>query len=105
VLGAHLPEHDGVPGVSFAVWAPNARRVSVVGDFNDLDGRRCPMRLRHAAGVWEIFIPGLDPNHCYKYEIVGPDGALLPLKADPYAAWSERTPNTASRVAAPSRHR
>jgi 1,4-alpha-glucan branching enzyme len=104
VLGAHCREHEGVAGVSFAVWAPNARRVSVVGDFNDWDGRRYPMRLRHAVGVWEIFIPGLGPGHAYKYEIVGADGALLPLKADPYAAWAERPPATASRIAAPSRH-
>jgi 1,4-alpha-glucan branching enzyme len=104
VLGAHCREHEGVAGVAFAVWAPNALRVSVVGDFNDWDGRRYPMRLRHPAGVWEIFIPGLGPGHCYKYEIIGADGMLLPLKADPYAARAERPPGTASRIAAPTRH-
>jgi 1,4-alpha-glucan branching enzyme len=104
VLGSHWREHDGVLGVSFAVWAPNARRVSVVGDFNDWDGRRYPMRLRHAAGIWELFIPGLKPDHVYKYEVLGADGALLPLKADPYAERAEHPPATASVVAAPSRH-
>ncbi len=71
-------------GVRFAVWAPNARRVSVVGDFNIWDGRRHPMRLRHPAGVWEIFIPRLQAGAAYKYEILGPT-AILPLKADPMA--------------------
>ena len=70
-LGAHPVIHDGVEGVAFAVWAPNARRVSVVGEFNDWDGRRMPMRRRHAGGFWEIFVPGLRPGHLYKYEIVG----------------------------------
>ena len=105
VLGAHCREHDGVAGVSFAVWAPNAQRVSVVGDFNDWDGRRCLMRLRHAAGVWEIFIPGLAPGRIYKYEIVGENGALLPLKADPYAQRAERPPRTGSCITAPPAHR
>jgi 1,4-alpha-glucan branching enzyme len=105
VMGAHCREHEGVAGVSFALWAPNAKRISVVGDFNDWDGRRSPMRLRHAAGVWEIFVPGLGPGHAYKYEIVGESGALLPLKADPYAQWAERPPRTASCVAQPSAHR
>jgi 1,4-alpha-glucan branching enzyme len=105
VLGAHCREHEGVAGVSFAVWAPNAKRVSVVGDFNDWDGRRSPMRLRHAAGVWEVFIPGLGPGHVYKYEIVGEGGALVPLKADPHAQCAERPPRTGSCVAAPSTYR
>jgi 1,4-alpha-glucan branching enzyme len=104
VLGAHCREHDGATGIAFAVWAPNAQRVSVVGDFNDWDGRRYPMRLRHAAGVWEIFIPRLQPGSSYKYEIVGPDGAILPLKADPYSVQAEHPPRTASRIAPPSRH-
>src|SRR5713101_5097935 len=104
VLGSHWREHDGVLGVSFAVWAPNARRVSVVGDFNDWDGRRYPMRLRQGAGIWEIFIPGLEPAHVYKYEILGAGGTLLPLKADPYAERAERPPATATVVAPPSRH-
>jgi 1,4-alpha-glucan branching enzyme len=104
VMGAHCRDHEGVAGVSFAVWAPNARRVSVVGGFNDWDGRRYPMRLRHAAGVWEIFIPGLDAGHYYKYEILGAQGTLLPLKADPYARSAERPPGTASCIAAPAGH-
>jgi 1,4-alpha-glucan branching enzyme len=103
VLGSHWREHDGELGVSFAVWAPNARRVSVVGDFNEWDGRRYPMRLRHAAGIWELFIPGLKPDHVYKYEILGAEGVLLPLKADPYAERAEHPPATATLVTAPSR--
>jgi 1,4-alpha-glucan branching enzyme len=100
-LGAHAVTVDGVEGVRFAVWAPNARRVSVVGDFNLWDGRRNPMRLRIEAGVWEIFIPRLGPGARYKYEIVGADGALLPLKADPCAGAAEHAPATASVVPAP----
>jgi 1,4-alpha-glucan branching enzyme len=103
-LGAHPLTHAGVEGVAFAVWAPNARRVSVIGEFNTWDGRRMPMRRRHAGGFWEIFVPGLRPGSLYKYELVGPDGGLLPLKADPHAEQSEHPPGTASVVAAPSRH-
>jgi 1,4-alpha-glucan branching enzyme len=101
-LGAHPLVHEGVEGVAFAVWAPNARRVSVVGDFNRWDGRRMPMR--NVSGFWELFVPGLRTGHLYKYEIVGADGQLLPLKADPQAERSERPPNTASIIAEPSRH-
>jgi 1,4-alpha-glucan branching enzyme len=104
VLGAHARRLNETEGVGFAVWAPNARRVSVVGAFNDWDGRRCPMRLRHGPGVWEIFVPGLTPGTFYKYEILGADGSLQPHKADPHADWSERPPGTASRIAPPSRH-
>ncbi|HEX3430882.1 MAG TPA: 1,4-alpha-glucan branching protein GlgB [Rhizomicrobium sp.] len=100
-FGASTDLIDGVPGVRFAVWAPNARRLSVVGDFNDWDGRRHPMRVRHSAGVWEIFIPRLGAGERYKYEIVGPDGTLLPLKSDPLARTTERPPATASVVAKP----
>ena len=100
-LGAHLMQVDGVEGVRFAVWAPNASRVSVVGDFNAWDGRRLPMRLRHEAGVWEIFLPGLKPGARYKYEILGPGGHKLPLKADPIAAEAEPAPATASIVTDP----
>ncbi|MGE0257999.1 MAG: 1,4-alpha-glucan branching protein GlgB [Alphaproteobacteria bacterium] len=103
-LGAHPIVHEGIEGVGFAVWAPNAQRVSAVGDFNGWDGRRMPMRRRHAGGLWEIFVPGLRPGHLYKYELIGPDGALLPLKADPYAGQAEHPPGTASIVAPPSRH-
>ncbi len=97
-LGAHPRVIDGVSGTGFAVWAPNARRVSVVGDFNDWDGRRHPMRLRHSCGVWEIFMPGTGAGTRYKYEIVGSDGALMPLKADPCAFYAEQPPRTASVV-------
>jgi 1,4-alpha-glucan branching enzyme len=97
-LGAQVRGVDGVAGVDFAVWAPNAARVSVVGDFNGWDGRRHPMRLRHEAGVWEIFIPGLGQGTLYKYEIVAADGRLLPLKADPYGHFAEVPPATASVV-------
>ena len=100
-FGAHPILHEGVAGVAFAVWAPNARRVSVVGDFNDWDGRRHAMRLRRESGVWEIFIPGAAPGARYKFEINASDGRLLPLKADPFAFAAELRPATASVVAAP----
>jgi 1,4-alpha-glucan branching enzyme len=103
-LGAHPIVHEGIEGVAFAVWAPNARRVSPVGDFNAWDGRRLPMRRRHAGGFWEIFVPGLRPGRLYKYEIAGPDGRILPLKADPYAEQAERPPATASVIAHPPLH-
>ncbi len=98
-LGAHLLVHQGVAGVHFAVWAPNAERVSVVGDFNAWDGRRNPMRKRVDSGLWEIFAPGLLEGTIYKYEIVGPGGELLPLKADPFGFAAELRPSTASVVA------
>ena len=98
-MGAHPIEHEGARGVHFAVWAPNARRVSVVGEFNDWDGRRHVMRLRSDIGVWEIFAPGVRVGSAYKYEIIGPDGERLPLKADPYARQAELRPATASIVA------
>ena len=97
-LGAHAIEHAGVRGVHFAVWAPNASRVSVVGDFNAWDGRRNAMRRRGGVGIWEIFIPGLDEGALYKYEIRGGDGTLLPLKADPLGTGAELRPQTASVV-------
>ncbi len=100
-LGAHPRTLEGVRGVAFSVWAPNAKRVSVVGDFNDWDGRRHPMRFRHGVGVWEIFLPGVTEGSRYKYELLGPDFALLPLKADPFAFACERPPATASVVATP----
>ena len=99
-LGAQVMSVDGVPGVRFAVWAPNARRVSVVGDFNIWDGRRHLMRLRHPSGVWEIFIPRLQAGEAYKYEILGEHG-ILPLKADPMALATQLPPQTASKVASP----
>ncbi|ARP82194.1 1,4-alpha-glucan branching enzyme [Bordetella genomosp. 8] len=100
-LGSHVTTVQDVEGVRFAVWAPNARRVSVVGDFTSWDGRRYPMRLRHSAGVWEVFIPRLQAGERYKYEIVGANGNLLPLKADPLARQTEVPPATASVVPAP----
>ena len=98
-LGAQLATHEGVDGVVFAVWAPNAARVSVVGDFNHWDGRRCQMRKRVDSGLWEIFVPGIGAGAIYKYEIVSAAGALLPLKADPFGFAAELRPSTASVVA------
>ena len=97
-LGANRMAIDGVAGTRFAVWAPNARRVSVVGDFNQWDGRRHPMRLRVEAGVWELFVPRLQSGERYQYEIVGVDGNVLPLKADPVARATEAPPSTVSLV-------
>jgi 1,4-alpha-glucan branching enzyme len=98
-FGANLVTVDGVHGVRFAVWAPNARAVSVVGDFDTWDPRRHPMRLRYPAGVWELFIPRLTAGTRYKYAIIGPDGWRQPLKADPLARATEPPPATASVVA------
>jgi 1,4-alpha-glucan branching enzyme len=98
-LGAHPMTVDGVDGVHFAVWAPNARRVSVVGDFNAWDGRRHPMRKRIDSGLWEIFAPDTGEGAVYKYEIISGDGKLQPLKADPFGFAAELRPSTASVVA------
>jgi 1,4-alpha-glucan branching enzyme len=97
-LGAHPMTLDGVDGVHFAVWAPRARRVSVVGDFNAWDGRRHPMRKRIDSGLWEIFAPGIAEGAVYKFEIVAADGSLQPLKADPFGFAAELRPSTASIV-------
>jgi 1,4-alpha-glucan branching enzyme len=102
-MGAHEIEHEGARGFHFAVWAPNARQVSLVGDFNDWDGTRHPMRNRVDIGVWEIFLPDIGPGRAYKYRIVGPDGTLQPLKADPFAFASEVRPKTASLTATPGK--
>ncbi len=99
ILGAMPREMEGVAGTSFAVWAPNASRVSVVGEFNVWDGRRHAMRLRRECGVWEIFLPGVSPGERYKFELLAADGRLLPQTADPYARQSELRPATASIVA------
>ncbi len=96
-LGAHIVEVDGVTGVRFSVWAPNAMRVSVVGAFNEWDGRRNPMRSLGKAGVWELFIPGLTTGEVYKYEIKAQNGDVFD-KADPFAYASELRPRTASEV-------
>ncbi len=97
-LGAHPMTVEGIAGVHFAVWAPNARRVSVVGDFNAWDGRRHQMRKRVDSGLWEIFAPDIGEGTVYKFEIVAPDGVVLPLKADPLGFAAEMRPSTASIV-------
>ena len=98
-LGAHPLHHEGFDGVHFAVWAPNAERVSVIGDFNDWDGRRNVMRKRMDTGIWEIFVPGASVGQAYKFEMLGHGGHMLPLKADPFGFYAEVRPKTASRVA------
>ncbi|MEM6637687.1 MAG: 1,4-alpha-glucan branching protein GlgB [Pseudomonadota bacterium] len=97
-LGARVVQHEGSVGTRFAVWAPNARRVSVVGAFNQWDGRRHPMRQRGGTGVWEIFLPDVGEGSPYKYEILPRDGGPLPLKADPVGFGAEHPPSTASIV-------
>ena len=97
-LGAHVMTHEGVDGTHFAVWAPNAKRVSVVGDFNGWDGRRSVMRRRGATGVHEIFLPGIGDGTPYKFEIQDAGGHLMPLKADPVGFGAEVPPRTASVV-------
>jgi 1,4-alpha-glucan branching enzyme len=105
-LGAHRQRHsqainregDGsIEGVAFAVWAPSARSVRVVGDFNGWDGRLNPMRSLGSSGVWELFVPGIDEGAHYKFELLSPDGRIL-LKTDPYAFSTETPPGTAARV-------
>ena len=103
ILGAHAHQVDGVNGVLFATWAPSAQRVSVVGDFNQWDGRCHTMRARGATGVWELFVPDISAGEIYKYEIKAQDGALL-SKIDPYGQQAELRPSTASIVAATSQH-
>ena len=99
-LGAHPHEAEGIEGVLFAVWAPAAGRISVVGDFNRWDGRMHPMRVRGGTGVWELFIPGLEPGAAYKYEIRNRDTGAVFLKADPYGRQYELRPKTASIIPA-----
>ncbi|AWV05529.1 1,4-alpha-glucan branching enzyme (plasmid) [Burkholderia sp. JP2-270] len=100
-LGAHACRHGGLDGTTFAVWAPNAQRVSVVGPFNDWDGRVNVMRRRAECGVWECFMPGVGPGTLYKYEVRTRDGIVM-LKADPFAQFAEVPPETASCVCEPS---
>jgi 1,4-alpha-glucan branching enzyme len=102
-LGAHVIAHQGCSGVHFAVWAPNARSVNLVGDFNGWNPAAHMMRRRVDIGVWEIFIPDIGEGAAYKYRITGPDGTVQPLKADPFAFASELRPKTASIVAQPGK--
>jgi 1,4-alpha-glucan branching enzyme len=97
-LGAHVMEHEGTQGTHFAVWAPNAKRVSVVGGFNQWDGRRHVMRRRGASGVWETFVPSIGDGEPYKYELLDSSGKTLPLKADPVGFGSQHPPENASIV-------
>ncbi|MBA3534189.1 MAG: 1,4-alpha-glucan branching protein GlgB [Ardenticatenales bacterium] len=96
-LGAQLIEHQGVKGTAFALWAPGAQRVSVIGNFNGWDGRRHLMRVRGSSGIWELFIPGLVEGELYKYQLLGQNGQVIE-KADPYAFATEMRPKTASKV-------
>jgi len=96
ILGSHVHAIDEVTGILFAVWAPNAERVSVVGEFNQWDGRRHPMRVRGGSGVWELFIPDLEAGNLYKYEIRNRESGEVLLKTDPYARAFEVRPRTAS---------
>lgn len=104
-LGSHLVTYQGIAGVCFAVWAPNAKRVSVVGNFNDWDGRRHMMRPRGSSGIWELFIPHLPEWSIYKYEMIGANGELLPLKIDPYGFAFEMRPKTGTLVFDNERYR
>lgn len=97
-LGSHVGTIDGVEGVSFAVWAPNARRVSVVGDFNEWDARRDPLQASETDGVWRAFVAHAEPGARYKYAIESRHGVSLPLKSDPLARYAESTPGYASIV-------
>ena len=102
VLGAQAIAMEGIPGVRFATWAPNAGRVSVVGEFNRWDGRVHPLNVRGASGIWELFIPGIQPGTLYKFEIRNRDTGTVTVKADPYGRAFEMRPNTAARVPAAS---
>jgi 1,4-alpha-glucan branching enzyme len=97
-LGSHVRTVDGIRGVHFAVWAPNARRVSVIGEFNQWDGRRHPMRFHTGAGIWEIFIPELREETVYKFEIKWRRFGFITHKTDPYAFYFERRPKTGAIV-------
>lgn len=103
-LGAHVETRAGVTGTRFACWAPNAERVSVVGDFNRWDGRVHPMGIHGSSGVWELFIPGLTGGELYRFELRNRHSGQVQKKSDPYARAYERRPGTASRVQAPDRY-
>jgi len=94
-LGAHIIKHNGIEGTHFAVWAPNAKRVSIIGDFNNWDSRRHQMRVLGSSGIWEIFIPGLGEGEIYKFEILAKNGKDVFVKSDPYAFYSELRPKSA----------
>lgn len=98
LMGAHEREIDGIKGVTFATWAPNAERISVVGDFNEWDGRRHTMRVRGGSGLWELFIPGLPAGVLYKFEIRNRQTGDVFLKADPYGQAFEMRPQTSGMV-------
>lgn len=98
ILGAHCHSIDNIKGVLFSTWAPSAERVSIIGDFNDWDGRRHPMRNRGSSGVWELFIPGLDAGCLYKFEIRNVNTGQVLQKTDPYGQQFENRPKTASVV-------
>lgn len=103
IMGAHVRDHEGVAGVGFAVWAPSAERVSVIGNFNHWDGREHQMRVRGSSGIWELFIPGLCEGEVYKFEIRGQGGSVFE-KTDPYAQQMELRPATASVVHNPAKY-
>ena len=103
-LGAHPITLEGVSGVRFVVWAPNAERVSVIGDFNSWDGRIHPLQAQGSSGLWALFIPGIAPGNLYKFEIRSRSTGALLIKTDPYANEFEIRPSTAARVAGPSRY-
>ncbi|MDE1980767.1 MAG: 1,4-alpha-glucan branching protein GlgB [Betaproteobacteria bacterium] len=104
MLGAHPLRHEGVAGVRFAVWAPNAERVSVVGDFNRWDGRQHPMRSRGSSGVWELFVPGIPAGTLYKFEIRNRHHGGIMVKTDPFGFAFEMRPGTAARICERSRY-
>ena len=98
ILGSHVVEHEGVAGVQFAVWAPNARSCTVIGPFNHWDDRAHPMRKHPGSGLWELFIPALEHGEHYKYALRDSEGRLLPYKTDPYARYFEAPPGNTSIV-------
>ncbi len=104
MLGAQSVQNAGIAGIRFAVWAPNAERVSVVGDFNRWDGRTHPMKVHHASGVWELFIPQLPPDSLYKFEIRNRHSGEILIKTDPYANRYEMRPGTAALTSAISNY-
>ena len=104
IFGAHQHEVDGIEGVLFATWAPSAERISVIGNFNQWDGRCHPMRVRGDNGIWELFIPGLNAGELYKYEIRNRNDGSLHAKMDPYGQQTELRPSTASVIAAKPQH-